>query len=1601
MPFFNQGAMILLSLDLVLVFVLLYRSNRSVHHSGISMVSFGQSGLVIGVALSLLLLFCETVLVWIEKPLSDWYLDKKSEQIEKTIAAYDNTMQGLLHRLGTSADLVNAISRGSKTELERILAVTASDQAVAGPVWIELLDDFGRPLVWSCSDSRLPPFLPEEVRSHVLEKGHFLYRGSVFIIAAMSKEIEQTGYTMFTGWVIDQSSVEKAPVYTRALGPVLRSALGPNLTLLFDWNPEFYNKSANQFSQRFGLMAKQRAGQITFLEDQQSFYHLGWTGLQAGRLLRSIRFFRMTFELVLLVIVILDLMILLLKKEVISGFLIGSGVVLTCIAVSGMSAFLLRQGVELSQVVYHLLPHPGALDSAVPSLYQFLYSCVLALSITLLCIGLTRIIFSRQRSSASVVHNQWWQPISLIFQNTLFFGFAFSVIAIITYSYGVVNRIHTENALTTEAFSMFEYFSSSGYILSLVTLLNSYLICLGSGFFIVLWQYIYFPVLRTGLKKILIIACFLVVFALVFPFISDIVLFSKLLALSGLGYFFYSVWSPGSRDKSWSRKMVRLNLVLLVLVLIVLMLYTPYFMSLVRLYARQSLLDWVMEEQQAPRKCRTELIQYTDQINSILPEIDQKIAPISATGLAAQLWLSSPFPARNQAFAVEVFSSSHQLIGRYGFNSKQLIRPELTNLQDLSEPFPQIITSGELTRRFLTRGIPVQLTDEEMYIVLFHVEYNSFPHKSKLKLWPEHIPPEWLAHQHIRRLDPVIETEYRGGIVYTSESQLYVGPPHEPRFLVKLYESGYNWHNDLQLGDKIYDVLFVVPEAWGNAPDLISYALPLQNRTDRWAISYHIFMLATILLIIVMLVIVSSRIVFSLYHQYNTDVRYATFPTFRTKILLALVLCSIIPLVVVSMIFKQTVTEKLKENILTESRQAAETVLERLKDRSIMAGTYLAERFIRTEVIGPWPDDIDFNILREQWSVIFAEVYDSQGFRLWHWADQSPEDLSTLSERDEMQRAQSFQRNTAVFSYNQVSHNFYLTTVLPLIDPIRPHFPAGTVTIKVLLTDSLLNEINNDAYQLLVVYDRNKPMVMSDRSLHVAGLVPDLLPSGIQKALSTMQENPVFELFPNTTFSQLDTYVAIKDNLGNITGVFLNSRCYITAKLFQETVSFFRVIIASIFPLLLIIIIVVTYMSYRFYQPMKLLLDGTHTISSGRLEHLIAAVPDREFNALISSFNAMTDDLRRDRTQLEHRKQFMEAILQNVTTGILVFDGHDVLTAINKAVLTLFHLAKADELLGKSKKELMENKNFTFLAELDWSRERKEPCLRQLTLPLSNKNHILQVSLSQFGSVELETSGWIVAIEDMTELITTNKQAALVDMARQVAHEVKNPLTPIQLSTEHILHTYHDRAENFKDILEQCTTTILMQINNLNRIINDFSNFARLPSLKRQQEDLNQIISDLVRTHNMGPESVDSSRIEFTPTACPLEVFIDRGLMEQVFLNLIRNAKQAMPVNGILKITTGKGRFFYSGPLASQHIELGTEQSIWISFEDNGPGISQDHLLRLFEPYFSTKDKGFGLGLSISKRTVREHGGEIFVFSESNVGALFVIILPQIVNSNP
>lgn len=425
-------------------------------------------------------------------------------------------------------------------------------------------------------------------------------------------------------------------------------------------------------------------------------------------------------------------------------------------------------------------------------------------------------------------------------------------------------------------------------------------------------------------------------------------------------------------------------------------------------------------------------------------------------------------------------------------------------------------------------------------------------------------------------------------------------------------------------------------------------------------------------------------------------------------------------------------------------------------------------------------------------------------------------------------------------------------------------------------------------------------------------------------------------------------------------------------------------------------------------RPIRQLIQGTLRIGSGDLGFTIPKPSDDEIGDLVTSFNRMTAALAKSSKALGERKRYIETIIGNVGAGIISTDPGGRIDTFNAAAENILKV-KGRNARGRDARRLLRRVGASGLAEvLGDVRGPGEVARKQIGFTAKDgRTATLRAVATVVGAPRRRVMGKVIVFEDVTELIRSEKLLAWSEMARQVAHEIKNPLTPMKLSAQHVLQARRDGVGDFDKVLEESVGTIVEQIESLRRIAVEFSQFSRMPARKLELKDINEIVEDSLTQYE---RTIGSSvRIVKDLKSGLPKVKVDGDEVKRVFVNIIENAVQAMPGGGTLEIVSRavRSRRRMGRTSDSRHKERGydvrvsssgghtrSRDFVEIAFSDTGTGISSADVGSLFEPNFSTKSHGTGLGLAICKGIVDAYGGEILIESRQGAGTRVSVRFP-------
>jgi len=414
------------------------------------------------------------------------------------------------------------------------------------------------------------------------------------------------------------------------------------------------------------------------------------------------------------------------------------------------------------------------------------------------------------------------------------------------------------------------------------------------------------------------------------------------------------------------------------------------------------------------------------------------------------------------------------------------------------------------------------------------------------------------------------------------------------------------------------------------------------------------------------------------------------------------------------------------------------------------------------------------------------------------------------------------------------------------------------------------------------------------------------------------------------------------------------------------------------------------YMTKRITGPVQRLAAAAREIGAGRLDQRIEPQSNDEFGALVVAFNTMaselaasrrkvelsTVELERKHQEVEARRRYIETILERITTGVVSIDAAGTIGTINSAAARLLNLNRQS--IGRPALAAFNRPDLQAIGNMlaGSGRGKAEPGVQEIAIAREGQELHLAVVVTALAGDAGTSEGLVLVFDDVTPLIRAQKVAAWREVARRLAHEIKNPLTPIQLSAERLRRHFSGASPHAKALVDECTTTIVGEVESLKGLVDEFSQFARMPSPRTMPTDLAKLITETLGLYN-GLFSDVRIQQQFGP-GVPL-VRIDPEQIRRVIINLVDSAIEAMDRRGMIIVETQLD---------------GANSLVRLIVADNGPGIPLADREKLFLPYYSTKRRGSGLGLAIVRRIIAEHGGTIEVGTNVPKGTRFTIELP-------
>ncbi len=553
------------------------------------------------------------------------------------------------------------------------------------------------------------------------------------------------------------------------------------------------------------------------------------------------------------------------------------------------------------------------------------------------------------------------------------------------------------------------------------------------------------------------------------------------------------------------------------------------------------------------------------------------------------------------------------------------------------------------------------------------------------------------------------------------------------------------------------------------------------------------------------------------------------------------------------------------------------------------------------------------------------------------------------------------------------------------------------------------NPINGPDSLTLLTNDHNLEIVVRGPQLR-STILPKLPADVLQRVRAGQgRETIIQELTPGDLVSCVAEIQLGKGDLGRailVTSLLVKSEQlakmnniskgidgYRQLKHFKDPFKFWLLLILLIVTLLVVFAAVWfgLYISRGLTEPLEKLVLATRRVADGDLEFAMESDTGDEMGLLVDSFNQMTAHLNSSNKRLaeahaalqqssqesEQRRRYTEIILQNVSAGVISLDENGKITTINRFAEKLLNIDKS-LFLGLGYRDVLPPYQSTivdgFIEELQVT--GKMTVEQHLKLNVLGKTYSLLINFTRLEDENGRPVGFVLVFDNLTKLEKMQRMAAWREVAKRIAHEIKNPLTPIQLSAQRLRRRYPEILQEENGVFDQCTNTIITQVDELKRLVSEFSQFARMPKVQKAPEDLVKLARSTLFLYQEGHKNIAFTCSETEPI--PIFSF-DGEQIKRCLINLLDNAVAVLPDGGNIDV----------------EISLAEDkENVFLKVYDNGPGISKENKSKLFEPYFSTKKTGTGLGLAIVSTIVADHNGYIRVLDNEPSGSVFIIELP-------
>ncbi len=449
-------------------------------------------------------------------------------------------------------------------------------------------------------------------------------------------------------------------------------------------------------------------------------------------------------------------------------------------------------------------------------------------------------------------------------------------------------------------------------------------------------------------------------------------------------------------------------------------------------------------------------------------------------------------------------------------------------------------------------------------------------------------------------------------------------------------------------------------------------------------------------------------------------------------------------------------------------------------------------------------------------------------------------------------------------------------------------------------------------------------------------------------------------------------------------------------------------ILFSTFTLLILFISIWVgfYLSKKITEPIINLVKGTEKIASGELDVNINSGSDDEIGMLITSFNNMAKDIKKNKeiienanlnlkninAEIERRRKYTEIILKNIGTGVISIDSSGKIKTINNAAEYMFQV-NFQEVANKNYKDVFSKVTFSEIREIikNLAKNNKEESItKEMKLNTNGRLHVYIVNVTVMKDEKDSYIGFIIVINDTTDMMKAQRIAAWEEVAKRIAHEIKNPLTPIKLSAQRLKRKFGDKLEYDNKIFNDSIDIIIKEVDDLKGLVDEFSLYARLPKANFNYADVSLLIEESFSFYKNAHKNIQFIHNNISGALPP--VYIDKLQLKRAIINILDNAVYSINTNR-KRIREKETNFIKAETFFNQE-----KQIVTIKISDTGSGIEEENLPNIFEPYFSTKRGGTGLGLAITRNIITENHGIIYAHNISDGGAEFIIEIKLVNN---